>query len=545
MQKIILYGDEARKKVKEGADLVCNVVKSTLGPKGRNVLIKRSRISPYGHGIEHLPSFSTHDGVTVARSLTLTDAVENMGADIVKEASEKTMALAGDATTSTCVFFQSIATQGLYLIDNGINPQELKSGIEYGVVSLIKELKTLAIPINSDISKIKDVATISSNNDEYIGALISQAFEKMGNDGIINIENAKGAKTEIKILDGVCINSGYESPYFITNQSNGECELINPFVLLYGKRITTLAQIEKIIQQVFEIKPVGEGKYMSNGNSLLIICEAIDGEALAALSMNAGSGLLNVCAIQIPQTEMDKTEAMEDLAIITGGTYIVDEKGTSLKGVTLNELGRVSKVVASKKDTIIVLEEGKKEGINKLLKNLKENLKKSEAEDKNIIEKRIAKLTGGIATLYVGGNTDMEAKERKDRVDDAVRATKCAIEEDYIIGGCLSLMQAAYKIFITKTDLTDFEKGYNIICNSVKDLFIQLCVNAAVEYGDIYNKIVASDFKLGYNVKTNKIEDLSKSGVIEAFKTNRCAMQNGASAAIQLLLSNALICDSL
>jgi chaperonin GroEL len=492
-----------------------------------------------------MPTISSRDGVEVVRNTTLTDAVENMGADFVKEAAEKTMYDAGDNTTSTCVYFQSIATQGIDLIDAGVNVQELTAGIKQGVDNIVGELKKTAVKINGDVSKIKSVATISANNDEFIGGLIAQAFEKMGSDGIINIENAKGNKTEIKILDGVSINKGYESPYFITNQGSQECELINPFILLYGKRISTLSQLEKIIAQVFEIKPVGDGKYMSNGNSLLIICESIDGEALATLSMNAGSGLLKVCAIQIPEVGELKTEAMEDLATITGGTYIIDEKGTSLEGVTLNKLGRASKIIANKNETIIVLDETMNSDLSELLTNLKNLSEKSEGIEKEALSKRIAKLTGGIATLYVGGSTEIESGERKMRVDDARRATKCALEEGYVLGSCLGFMRAAINTFVDGSEITDFQKGIRIVNNAIVEPFNQICVNAGVNATEIYAKISSSKFALGYNAKTNKIEDLEQAGIIEAFKTNRCALENGASAAIQLLLSNALICDSI
>lgn len=539
MQKIILYGDEARQKVKTGADKVCNAVKVTLGPKGRNVLIKRAFISQQGYGLQQYPTISTRDGVTVVRSITLDDSIENMGADLVKEAAEKTMFEAGDNTTSTCVYLQSITDQGLELINQGANVQDLKEGIEQGVFELISELKKRSNPINGNVQKIKDVATISANNDEFIGGLISDAFAKMGDDGIINIEMAKGGKTEIKLLDGVNVKRGWESPYFVNKQGGQECELINPFILLYGKKITKLEQLEKVIQQVFSPSKGADGKPVSNGNSLLIICEDIDGEALAALSMNAGSGLLNVCAIKMPEYGELRTEAMEDLATITGGSYIVDEKGTSLKGITLNSFGRASKVIVSKTETIIVLDETDNTPLNELLSDLKGLQTKAEGVEKEAIGARIAKLTGGIATLYVGGATDIEMGERRDRVDDAVRSTKSAIEEGYVIGGGLSLIQAAAGL--QNIPKTDIEKGKNIIFQAAKEPLKQICENANAEpsyLGELIGNV-------GYNAKTGKMEDLLKAGVIESFKSNRCALENAASAAIQLLLSNALICDSI
>lgn len=541
MQKHILTGKNAREKILTGVTKVSDAVVSTLGPKGRNCIISRCFPSP--EGMQYYMPFCTKDGVTVARNITLTDQLENTGANLIKQAAEKTMFDAGDGTTTTCLLMKSILEKGMQLIDAGANPQELKKGIDEAVVYVIEELKKAAIPIDGNIEKIRQIATVSANNDSVIGSLIADAFKKMGSDGIINIENAKGGKTEIKVLDGISIGKGYESPYFITNPSNQECELANPYILLYGKKITLLAQIEGLLQKVFALQKAPNGQFVSNGNSLLIVCEGIDGEALAALSMNAG--VIKVCAISIPETS-DKTEFMEDLATVTGATYIVDEKGTSLKGVGLNHLGRAEKSISSKSETILVIAENENSQLTELVGSLKNNLTAAEGKDKIAIENRIAKLTGGIATLYVGGATEVEIGEKKDRVDDAIRATKAAIAEGYVPGGGTAFLR--------------IKSGNPIIDETMFEPLSQICKNAGVEFEKIKNDVLLYENNkgysskeggmgfgghIGYNAKKDKIEDLVSTGIIDPVKVLRCSLENAASAATMILTSETLICDSL
>ena len=532
MQKQILTGADARKKIYDGIKKVSDAVVSTLGPMGRNCII--SRCFPSEQGFQYYMPFVTKDGVTVARNITLTDQLENTGANLIKQAAEKTMADAGDGTTTTCLLMKSILENGLTLVDAGQNPQELKKGIDKSVSYVVDELKKMAIPVGDDIEKIRQVASVSANNDIEIGNLIAEAFQKMGNDGIINIEKAKGGVTEIKVLDGVSISSGYESPYFVNNQSNRECELKEPYVLLYGKKISTLAQIEGLLQKVFNLQKMADGRFVSNGNSLIIICESIEGEALAALAMNVQT--LNVCAICIPNNS-DKTEFMEDLATITGGEYIVDEKGTSLKGVGVNNLGKVAKSISSKKETILVLGDAENEKLNKLVEQLKEDLLKLEGVEKEEVEKRIAKIKGGIATLYVGGATDVEIGEKKDRVDDAVRATKAAIAEGIVPGGGTAFLRCVVPTVFGH----EAKKG--VINEAIKESLRQICKNAGVD--DMTDEVLLKKGSFGYNAKTNMVEDLMLSGIIDPVKVLRCALENAASAATMILTSETLICDTI
>lgn len=528
MVKVILTGSEARNKVKNGVDIVCNVAKGTLGVQGKNVLIKRSYISSQGYGLQHFPTISTKDGVSVIRNLTLTDSIENMGADLVKEACEKTMQQAGDSTTSCAVLLQVLVEEGLKMIDAGANPVELKRGVEDAVEHLISELKKISVPVNGNLDRIRQVATISANNDYALGSLIADAFEKIGMDGIIDMAEAKGVKTEIKTASGFKFSKGFVSPYFIRNTAKQDCEFVNPYILLYDKRITTMKQIEEILVQI-----------QGANRPLVIISEDCDGEALAALIAN--KDVVKTVAVRSP--DIDTREAMEDIALLTGGTFVSDEKGSGLKGLTLKELGQATKVIVTNNETIIIGGKANEDNLTSLLSEL--DLRKTEAEgiEKEVIEKRIAKLKGGVAVLYVGAATDIEMKEKWDRIDDAIRATKAAIAEGYIAGGGTAFLHCAKKI---KTETpSDYEKGFKVVDIASNAILQQICLNAGFEFTPIYDKVYKAKGNVGYNAKTNIVEDLVKAGVIDATKSLRCAIQNAASAACVIITTDSLICDSI
>lgn len=514
MLKQILYGKEARQKIYDGVKKVSDAVVVTLGPQGRCVII--SRCVPTQNGMQYYMPFATKDGVTVSRNITLTDQLENTGANLIIQAAEKTMSDVGDGTSTTVLLMKCILEQGLELINAGINPQELKKGIDDAVSYVVSELKKIAIPVGNDIEKIRQVATVSSNNDVVIGDLIAEAFSKIGIDGDIDIEEAKGVNTEIKVADGFKFNRGWISPYFITNPSKQECELVNPYILLYDKKITLLSQVQSVLELV-----------MGKNRPLLIICDDADGEALAAIAMNVSQKRIQCCIVKSPEFGDLKREGMEDLAVITGGLYVSDEKGKALKSVSLSDLGSCAKVIVSKDETVIISGEGNKDELEDLLNNLKMNLAEvKNTIEKEPIEKRIAKLTGSVAVLYVGANTDVEMKEKKDRVDDAIRATKAAISEGFVAGGGSAFI--------------GIKSGNELIDSILTEPLKQICKNAGVD--SMVDKIHNG---LGYNAKINKIEDLVAAGIIDPVKVLRCSLENAASAATMILISETLICDSL
>lgn len=518
MQKRILTDKEARQQIFNGVKKVSKAVVSTLGPMGKNAIISRCFPSP--NGMQYYMPFCTKDGVTVARNITLDDQIENTGANLIKQASEKTMTDAGDGTTTTCLLMSSILEEGMAELDKGANPQELKKGIDAAVADVVKQLKEMSIPVDGDIEKIKQVATVSANNDSEIGNLIAQAFEKIGSDGMIDIEESGNSETSIKVSDGVKIERGWESQYFVTNKAKNECELNNPYILLYDKKISTLAQFGEILVPI-----------INEGAHLLIICEEADGEALAALAMNATQGKFRSCIIRCPEFGDKKRESMEDLAILTGATYISDEKGKALSKIKTTDFGRAKKVVVGKNETSIISPSTNKDALNELMNNLKMDLVGKEGEEKERIEKRIARLTGGVAVLYVGANTEVEMKEKKDRCDDAIRATKAAISEGIVAGGGTAFLRV-------KTDNEVLRKVL------IKPL-MQICDNAGVDGEAVLNGVLHAKGNMGYNAKDGAIEDLVESGIIDPVKVLRCSLENGASASTMILTSNTLIVDTL
>jgi chaperonin GroEL len=529
----ILYGKEARYKIKVGIDKVCNAAKVTLGAKGRLALIKRAYLSTQGQGVVKFPISATKDGVSVVRSISLPDKIEDMGAELVREAAEKTMQQAGDATTTTCVLLQAILDDGLKMIDEGANPMELKIGIESAVESVVAQLKQNATPVVNpdgtlDIEKIKQVATISANNDSVIGDLIVDAFKIIGKDGIVSMEEAKGTETTVKTSEGVKFNKGWLSPYFITNHSKNECELINPLILLYDKTITISKPIEKIIASCIEVQ-----------RPLLIICENADGEGLARLAMSASKKIFPCCIVQSPEFGDLKRQAMEDLAIITGGTFISDEKGTGLETAKMTDLGGAKKVVITKNSTSIIEGAGSKESITDLLNELKMNLTEQEGIEKEMTEKRIAKLTGSVAVIYVGGVTEVEMREKWDRIDDAIRATKAAQEDGFIVGGGSAYLRVEYD----KNINPKLENGYDVVFSALTAPFQTICKNAGVDHESVYNLFGDNKGNIGYNAKTDTVEDLVESGIIDAVKALVCALTNAASSACILLTTETAFYD--
>lgn len=525
MERKILFGSDARKKVQEGVNIVADATCVTLGPMGRNVLI--SKAYPSQHGMQYLPIHCTKDGVSVARSIQITDHVQNIGASLVKEAAEKTMQLVGDSTTSCILLTQAILTEGMKLVEKGFNVQELKKGIDAAVEMVVEKLKGMAIPVGDDIEKIRQIATVSANNDSSIGDLIAEAFQQIGKDGIISLEESKSTKTEIKIIEGMQFDRGWVSPYFITDLSKQTCEMANVFILLYDKKLYQLAPIENLLSQA-----VKEDK------SVLIICDDADGEALAAIAMNAARKTLKACIVKSPGFLDQKREDMEDIALLTGGQYISDEKGLSLASTTFKHLGRAEKVTISKDSTTIVGSKGDKGALETLLNDLKMNLTRADESEKEKIEKRIAKLTGGVAALYVGAPTETEMKEKKDRCDDAIRAVKAAMQEGIVPGGGTA--------FILASDVLNGIREKNFGAQLIYDVMfaplLKICENAGVDGNNIANDIWTGREK-GYNAKTGEYQDLVEAGIIDPVKANRCSLQHAASAATMILTSEALICD--
>lgn len=520
MQKKILYGKEVRSQIFNGVKKVSDAVCITLGPMGRNVVI--SRCFPSQNGMQYYMPFVTKDGVTVSRNITLDDQVENTGANLIKQAAEKTMLDAGDGTTTTCLLMRSILEKGIELVDAGANPQELKKGIDAAVSYVVSELKKMAVPIDGNIEKIRQVATVSANNDSAIGDLIAEAFEKIGSDGVIDIEESKSEKTEIIISDGIKIKRGWESQYFVTNKAKMECELNEPYILLYDKKISTIAQFGEILMPL-----------INDSKHLLIVCEEADGEALAGLAMNANNGTFRSCIIKCPEFGEKKREAMEDLAAITGATYISDEKGMALKSITEKQFGHAKKIIIGKNETSIISPSGNKKELNNLLNNLKMDLTKAGAEEKELIEKRIAKLNGSVAVLYVGAATEVEMKEKKDRCDDAVRATKAAIQEGFVAGGGTAFLRIGFI-------------GNGMMNEILREPLNQICKNAGVNYDKIVMEVEEQKTgNVGYNAKADKIEDLVEAGIIDPVKVLRCSLENAASAATMILTSETLIVDTI
>lgn len=529
MRKQVKYGKEARDKVLEGVKKISAAVKVTLGPSGRNVLISQSAVIDYG--VHSLPIEVSKDGYRVSVRFDLEDPFEKAGILMVKEAAQKSVDQSGDGTTTTVLLTESIVEKGMALIDKGANPMELKRGIDKGVEIVVEGLKNMAVPIKGDVEKIRQIATVSANNDKEIGDLIAKAFDKIGDEGMMDIEPSKSVNTEIKISDGYKLDKGWISPYFVNKKDKGVCEFIDPLILLYEKRIIHHTQIQKALEIVIkEQRP------------LLIICEDADEEGLAFLAVNNQQARISCCIVKSPSFGDLRREEMEDIALLTGATYISDSKGTGIKEVTLPMFGSAKKVIISKEDTVIIGGGGEKEKIEEAVNDQRMNLVQAKSENEKLpIEKRIAKLTGGVAVIQVGANTETEMKERLDRFEDAVKATKAALSEGFVAGGGTSFLR------IKRPDIYSglFNDGINVVFDSIQDPLKQICTNAGVDGENKLGLVLEKDNNIGYNAKSDKIEDLVENGIIDPVKVLRCALQNAASSATMILTSECLIVDTL
>ncbi|WP_410505662.1 chaperonin GroEL [Mucilaginibacter sp. SG538B] len=523
MAKQVKYNVEARDALKRGVDILANAVKVTLGPKGRNVIIDKKFGSPA----------ITKDGVTVAKEIELKDALENMGAQMVKEVASKTADIAGDGTTTATVLAQAIVTAGIKNVAAGANPMDLKRGIDKAVAAVVENLKTQSQTVGEDNNKIKQVASISANNDEVIGSLIAEAMEKVGKDGVITVEEAKGTETEVKTVEGMQFDRGYLSPYFVTNADKMEAELENPFILIYDKKISSMKELLPILE-----------KQVQTGKPLLIIAEDLDGEALATLVVNKIRGSLKVAAVKAPGFGDRRKAMLEDIAILTGGTLISEERGYKLENADLSYLGTAEKIVIDKDNTTIINGSGSAEEIKGRVSQIKSQIESTTSDyDREKLQERLAKLSGGVAVLYVGAATEVEMKEKKDRVDDALHATRAAVEEGIVAGGGVAFIRAVAALADLKGDNEDENTGIQIIRRAIEEPLRQICENAGIEGSIIVQKVKEGTADFGYNARTDKYENLIAAGVIDPTKVSRVALENAASIASMLLTTEVVLAD--
>ena len=523
MAKDIKFDIDARDGLKKGVDALANAVKVTLGPKGRNVIISKSFGAPT----------VTKDGVTVAKEVELPDALENMGAQMVKEVASKTNDLAGDGTTTATVLAQAIVREGLKNVAAGANPMDLKRGIDKSVKAIVNELAKQSQKVGDSIDKIRQVAAISANNDEVVGELIADAFKKVGKEGVITVEEAKGTDTYVDIVEGMQFDRGYLSPYFVTNSEKMIAELDNPFILLYAKKISTMKDLLPILEPVAQ-----------SGKSLLIIAEDIDGEALATLVVNKLRGALRIAAVKAPGFGDRRKAMLEDIAILTGGTVIAEERGFTLENATVDMLGRAERVAIDKDNTTIVNGAGKSEEIQARVGQIKAQIEVTTSDyDKEKLQERLAKLAGGVAVLYVGAPSEVEMKEKKDRVDDALHATRAAVEEGIVAGGGVALLRARNVLHKIKTENSDEVTGIQIVYRAVEAPLRTIVENAGGEGSVVIAKVLESRNSFGYNAKTEKYVDMFRAGIIDPKKVTRVALENAASVAGMILTTECSLVD--
>jgi len=524
MAKQLFFDIEARNKMKKGVDILANAVKVTLGPKGRNVVLEKK----FG-----APSI-TKDGVTVAKEIELEDPIENMGAQMVKEVASKTADIAGDGTTTATVLAQSIISEGLKNVAAGANPMDLKRGIDKAVEKVVASLSAQSQTIGNDKNKIEQVASISANNDNNIGKLIAQAFGKVGKEGVITVEEAKGTDTTVEVVEGMQFDRGYISPYFVTNSEKMEAELQNPYILIYDKKISAMKDILHILEKVAQ-----------GGRPLLIIAEDLEGEALATLVVNKLRGTIKVAAVKAPGFGDRRKEMLQDIAILTKGIVISEEQGYKLEGADLTYLGSAASVTIDKDNTTVVGGKGKKEDIIPARVNqIKAQIESTTPDyDKEKLQERLAKLSGGVAVLYIGAATEMEMKEKKDRVDDALHATRAAVEEGIVPGGGIAYIRAIESLEKLKGLNEDETTGIAIVKRALEEPIRQIVINSGVEGSIVVQKVKEGKADFGYNARTDQYENLLKAGVIDPTKVTRIALENAASIAGMLLTTECVVAD--
>ncbi|MDD3272557.1 MAG: chaperonin GroEL [Bacteroidales bacterium] len=523
MAKEIKFNIEARNLMKEGVDALANAVKVTLGPKGRNVVIDKK----YGS-----PQF-TKDGVTVAKEVELEDRFANMGAQMVKEVASKTADQAGDGTTTATVLAQSIINVGLKNVTAGANPMDLKRGIDKAVEAVVASLKSQSQAVGDDITKIEQVATISANNDITIGKLIANAMSKVKKEGVITVEEAKGTDTEVKIVEGMQFDRGYISPYFMTNPEKMEAVMENPYILITDKKISTMKDLLPVLEPVAQ-----------SGRALVVIAEDVDGEALATLVVNRLRGTLKIAAVKAPGFGDRRKEMLEDIAILTGGTVVSEEKGIRLDAATLDMLGVAEKVSIDKENTTIVNGSGDKEAIDKRVAQIRKQMETTTSDyDREKLQERLAKLAGGVAVLYVGAASEMEMKEKKDRVEDALSATRAAVEEGIVPGGGVAYIRAIEAIKTLKGDNEDENTGIAIISRAIEEPLRMIVENAGIEGSIVIQKVKEGKADYGYNARTDKFENLYAAGVIDPTKVTRIALENAASVAGMFLTTECVLAE--
>ena len=523
MAKQIEFNSDARAKLKRGVDTLADAVASTLGPKGRNVVIGKK------FGTPHV----TKDGVSVAKEVELKDPIENLGAQIVKEVASKTADIAGDGTTTATVLARALVTAGLKSVAAGANPIDLKRGIDKSVTAVVEALRNLSQEVGTDNDKIKQIATISANNDDSIGALIAEAMRVVGNDGVITVEEAKGTETEVKTVEGMQFERGYLSPYFVTNQEKMTAEMDSPLILLVDKRISTMKELMPVLEPAAQ-----------TGRGLVIVAEDLDGDALATLVVNRIRGALKIAAVKAPGFGDKRKEMLEDLAALTGGTVISEEKGLTLADATLDHLGSAEKIEITKDKTTVINGAGEAAEIRERVRVIRLAIDTATSDyEREKLQERLAKLAGGVAVLYIGAPTETEMKEKKDRVDDAVAATKAAVEEGIVAGGGVALIRCKSVLDQVKTSNSDEKMGVDIVRRALSEPLRQIVANAGGN-GDVVTHFVAEgEAAYGYNARTSEYGDMIEMGVIDPTKVTRTAIENAASIAAMILMTECVIVD--
>jgi len=523
MAKEIKFDVESRDALKRGVDALANAVKVTLGPKGRNVVLEKS------FGAPHV----TKDGVTVAKEIELEDSIENLGAQMVKEVASKTNDVAGDGTTTATVLAQAIVREGLKNVAAGANPMDLKRGIDKAVSAIVANLKEQSQEVGDSSDKIKQVASISANNDDTIGSLIAEAFAKVGKEGVITVEEAKGTDTTVDVVEGMQFDRGYQSPYFVTNPDKMVAELENPYILLYDKKISNLQDILPVLEPVAQ-----------SGRPLLIISEEVEGQALATLVVNRLRGSLKIAAVKAPGFGDRRKAMLEDIAILTGGTVISEERGYSLENATLDMLGTAEKVQIDKDNTTIVNGAGDEGQIKARVNEIKAQIESTTSDyDREKLQERLAKLAGGVAVLYVGAASEVEMKEKKDRIDDALHATRAAVEEGIVAGGGVAYVRALSSLDNLKGENADETTGVNIVRRAIEEPLRQIVINAGGEGSVVVAKVKDGKADFGYNAKNDTYENMFEAGIIDPTKVTRVALENAASVSGMLITTEAVITE--